>query len=165
MHLIAILTCPVALWDLMYVECLFGDGLKSLSFLYPNSTLTSISQIKGDIGSDLSLVFEVWIDIIGLRHSAGVFRCSLLDLEKDPCVFNINTKLLVGQAGLFPEQDADPNKLDLCLKVQATFHVLFRRAKTINFHKCFLTFDKPDGIAIDALSPEPVLSISNATTA
>ncbi|KAM0796650.1 hypothetical protein BDR22DRAFT_965966 [Usnea florida] len=121
-------------------------------------------DIKGDIGSDLSFVFEVLIDVTVFRYDIGVFRCSLLDVEKDPCIFDINTKYLVGQAGLYAEDDADPTKLRLCFKVHANFHIPFKRAKSVNFEECFLTFDKPDNIAIDALSPEPVLS-SNITAA
>ena len=152
-------------FEVCLMQRLFGDRPKSLGFMCPNSTLTSISQIKGDIGSDLSVVFQVWIYVWPFKYDVGVFRCSLVDVEKDPCVFNINTKYLVGQAGIFPEEDPDPNKLDLCFKVQATFHVPFQRAKNVNFEKCFLTFNKPDSIAIDALSPEPVFSNATVATA
>ena len=148
-------------FDVCRMQRPFGVELKSHSFFYPNSTLTSISQIKGDIGSDLSLVFQVWIDISYFRYDAGVFRCSLVDVDKNPCVFNINAKVLVGQAGIFPEEDAaDPSKLKLCFKVQATFHLPYRRAKSVNFERCFLTIDKPDDITIDELIAEPVFSNS-----
>ena len=153
-------------FEVCRMQRLFGDGPKGLSCVYPNSTLTSVSQIKGNIGSDLSFVFEVWIDVLGyFKYDLGVIRCSLIDVEKDPCIFEIHTKYLVGQAGIFPEEDADPTKLNLCFKLYATFHPPFSRAKTVNFEKCFLKFDKPDDIAIDALSPEPVFSNSTAAIA
>ena len=154
-------------FEVCRTRCLFGDGLESRNFLYLNYTLTFISQIKGEIGSDLKLVFQIFVVVWPGIHpiDLGVFRCSLLDVDKDPCVVNINTKTLVGQTGLFPEQDADPTKLDLCFLVEATLKIPFTKAKHIHFEKCFLTFDKPDDIAIDGLSPEPVLSNSNATTA
>ena len=158
----------VIVFEVCRMQRLFGDELESLSLLYPNITLTSILQLKGEIGSDLSLVFQVWISILVFNYDLGIYRCSLLAIDKDPCVFNINTKYLVGQAGIFPQQNADPKKLDLCFKVQATFHVpLSWKTKNINFDHCFFTFDKPHGIAIssDALSPDPDFLNSTAAAA
>lgn len=149
------------------MQRLFGDELESLSLLYSNITLTSISQIKGEIGSDLNIVFQTWLSVLVFNYDLGIYNCSLLEIDKNPCAFNIDVKLLVGQAGIFPEENEDPTKLNLCFKIEATLHIPFRKAKNVNFDHCFLTINKPVGIVIssDTLSPNPVFSNSTAATA
>lgn len=71
--------------------------------------------------------------------------CDLLDLDKDPCVSNINIRYLKGQAGIYSVQDVDPDLLDLCLKVHGEYKPPFtRKWHNFDYQKCFLKFSKPD---------------------
>ena len=157
----------ILVFEVCRMQRLFGDELESLSLLYPNTTLTSISQIKGEIGSDLSLTFQTWLSVLFFNYDLGTYRCHLLEVDKNPCAFDINVKLLVGQAGIFPEENEDPTRLNLCFKIQATLHLPYRKAKPIYFEHCFLTINKPNGIVIssDTPSPNPVFSNLTAATA
>ena len=95
-------------------------------------------QIKGDIDSHFKLVFEVWMSVTFFNYRIGVYSCDLLALDKDPCAFDLNTRYFQGQGGLYPEDDSDPDFVDLCLEVQGTVEVPYTRIKkSVNFRKCF----------------------------
>lgn len=110
------------------------------------STDRTLLQLKGEIDSDLTLVFEVWVGILAFNYKIGPFRCNLLDLEKDPCTFDIHLKYLDGQGGIYPEEfPDDPGYVHLCLKVYGKVQIPYTRVhKNINFDKCFYRFPKPD---------------------
>ena len=100
-------------------------------------------QIKGDIDSHLKLAFEVWLSVLTINYQIGVYSCDLLDLEQQPCSFNIDKYYFKGQGGLFPEPDKDPDYVDLCLEVYGTVKIPYTRiTKNINFKKCFTRIPK-----------------------
>lgn len=122
-------------------ECSIRHFARSIS-------LTSVLQIQGELDSDGTLVFEVWLEIALLfNYKIGPFLCNLFTLDDNPCTFDIHLKVLDGQGGLYPEPDADPTLVDLCFKVDANLKLPYRRAKHIYFDKCFWKFKKPETIA------------------
>ncbi len=119
------------------------DGFEATRILHAFILLlTSIPQIKGDISSHLSLEFEVYVKVAYFHYTIGVYRCDLLDLEKDPCAFDINQRFIKGQGGLYPKQDDDPNFEDLCVELHVQVKVPFKKQVSINFEKCFYKFPK-----------------------
>ena len=121
------------------------EDSKNLTSFMPvqHFTLTSTLQIKGDLDSHLRLVFQVWISVLVFNYDIGVYSCDLLNFEKDPCAFDINKKYFVGQGGLFPENDPDPDYWDLCLEVHGVVKVPYTRIqKKIDFTKCFYRFPR-----------------------
>ena len=113
--------------------------------------LTFILQIKGELDSDFTLVFQVWIQVLIFNYDEGVYRCNILSLDKDKCAFSIDKRYISGQAGLFPQEDPDPNYVDLCFEIHATVKVPYTRvSKRINFTKCFYKFPKPQNMDTDA---------------
>lgn len=116
-----------------------------------NDPLTSILQIKGEIDADFTLAFEVWLSVLVFNYEIGVYKCNLLELEKDPCAFDIHRRYFDGQGGLFPKDDEDPNFIDLCLEVHGTVKVPYTRVtKKIDFEKCFYKFPKKEAAGSDS---------------
>ena len=77
------------------------------------------------------------------NYEIGVYSCDLLDLEKDPCAFNIDKRYFKGQGGLYPKEDVDPNLVDLCLEVHGVVKIPYTRvSKKVDFEKCFYKFPK-----------------------
>lgn len=102
-----------------------------------------VFEIKGEIDSGLKITFEVWVSVTFFNWKIGVYSCELLDLEKDPCAFNINVKYLVGQGGLYAEDDEDPKYVNLCLVFHGTLHIPYTRiTKKKDFDKCFYKFPR-----------------------
>lgn len=99
-------------------------------------------QIKGEIDSDGTLVFEIWLGILFFNYKIGPYRCNILTLDKDPCTFDIHLKVLDGQGGLYPETDPDPTVEDLCFKVDAILKLPYRAAKHVYYEHCFWKFPK-----------------------
>ncbi|CAF9941691.1 hypothetical protein IMSHALPRED_002849 [Imshaugia aleurites] len=118
----------------------------------PVPLLPVVFEIQGELDSDLRLVFRAWVKFLKhFNYYIGVFSCHLLDLDKDPCVFNLNIKYIKGQAGIVPEQDPDPDYIDLYLEVQVFVWIPYTRVKkTVNFKKFFKKVPKPTKGTIDA---------------
>lgn len=116
-----------------------------------NIPLMYILQIKGDIDSDGTLAFQVWLSVLIFNYEIGVYSCNLLDLEKDPCAFDIHKRFFDGQGGLYPKQDPDPDYIDLCLEVHGTVKVPYSRvSKKVDFEKCFYRFPKQNTVGSDS---------------
>ena len=109
-------------------------------------------QIKGEVDADGTIAFEVWLSVLVFNYEIGLYKCNLLDLEKDPCAFDIHKRYLDGQAGLFPQDDpSDPDMVDLCLVVLGTVKIPHTRVtKHIDFQKCFAKFPKTDPPSVSA---------------
>ena len=128
---------------------------KETRITYPiracNSPLIHILQIKGEIDHDGTLAFEIWLSVLMFNYEIGVYKCNLLDLDKDPCAFNIHVRFFDGQGGLFPEQDPNPDYIDLCFEVHGIVKIPYTRIqKNVNFKKCFYKFPKQKPISLDS---------------
>ncbi|KAF6217440.1 hypothetical protein HO133_006910 [Letharia lupina] len=110
-----------------------------------------VFEIKGELDSELTLVFQVWISVLVFNYDEGIYRCNLLEVDKHSCSFTIDKKYINGQAGLFPRDDPDPNFVDLCFEVHGTVKIPYTRVnRRIDFGKCFFKFPKPKTIDADA---------------
>lgn len=101
-----------------------------------------VFEIKGEIDSDGTLVFEVWVGVLFFNYKLGPYRCNILELDVNPCTFDIHVKYVDGQGGLYPEADADPKLWDLCLKVDVTYKIPYRKASHEYYNHCFWKFAK-----------------------
>lgn len=120
-----------------------------------DKSLKSVSQIKGTLDSDGTLVFEIWIEVLFFNYKVGPVTCNLFTLDKNPCTFDMHLKVLDGQGGLYPEPDADPTLEDLCFKVDANLMIPYRAKKHIYFEKCFWKFRKHQVAASAVLNTFP----------
>lgn len=97
-----------------------------------------LGQIKGEIDSDFKIAFEIWLEILVANWEIGVYSCELLNLDKDPCAFNIDKKYFSGQGGIYPKDDPDPKFIDLCVKIEGSATVPYwKRKYSVHYEHCF----------------------------
>ncbi|CAD6590489.1 MAG: hypothetical protein ASARMPREDX12_004390 [Alectoria sarmentosa] len=110
-----------------------------------------VFEIKGEIDADFTLAFEVWLSVLVFNYEIGVYKCNLLELDKDPCAFDIHRRYFDGQGGLYPKDDEDPNFIDLCFEVHGTVKIPYTRvSKKVDFEKCFYKFPKKEAAGPDS---------------
>lgn len=88
----------------------------------------------------------MWLSVLVFNYEIGVYSCDLLELEKDPCAFNIDKRYFTGQGGLYPKDDPDPQYVDLCLELHGVVKIPYSRiTRHVDFEKCFYKFPRDGG--------------------
>ena len=89
------------------------------------------------------MAYAVYLSVLALTWQIGQFECDLLDVEEKPCVFGIDKKYVKGQGQLFSQVDpADPDMIDICVKIEGSIKLPFTRTKGFHFEDCFFKFHK-----------------------